>query len=466
MKMSTDAVDAPSSPRPAPRGHPLIAWAVILLVVVGLFVLRLVYHPAAGEEEFDSFELQARALVGAASLGPQTPEIYSAQVKELDRGSVGQRLRFVVLAGELAGPTEALAHLEALHHLESRGAVAHKVEDDATGEILGRLYYDYEMDAFSAPALSDADRQHLQRQLGWFGDLALNPRDGPDPAARAAVLAPAQRLVVVFGGALVVGLFAGALGFTLLVLFAVLWRHMRSRFAVGSPYGGVYAETFALWLILYVGFVWLIRRFAPSMPLALEAGLPQFSSLIVLAWPVLRGVSWRQVRQDIGWRADQPMREPFYGVLCYLAALPIVIVVMLIVVLVIQHGPKWITPPTHPIAGDVLHSDWWGWLQILFVASVGAPFVEETMFRGVLYRHLREATAVRGRWRSVVVSALIAAFIFAALHPQGWLGIPPLMALACGFTAAREWRASLVPSMTVHALHNGALLLMLILATG
>jgi membrane protease YdiL (CAAX protease family) len=459
MKMSTDAVDAPSSPRPAPRGHPLFAWAVILLAVAGLFVLHLVFQPAAAEEELDAFELQARALVGAASLGPQTPEIYSPQVKELDRGSVGQRLRFVVLAGELAGPAEALARLEELQDLKGR--------DEEIGQIFGRLYYDYEMDAFSAPSLSDADRQQLRRQLGWFGDLALNPRDGPDPAARAAVLAPTQRLVVVFGGALVVGLFAGAVGFTLLVLFAVLWRHMRSRFAVGSPYGGVYAETFALWLILYVGIGQLIRRFAPSMPLALEAGLPQFGSLIVLAWPVLRGVSWRQVRQDIGWRTgDQPIREPFYGLLCYLAALPVVIVATLMIVLILQLGPKWIAPPTHPIAGDVLHSDWWGWLQVLFVASIGAPFVEETMFRGVLYRHLREATAGRGRWRSIVISALVAAFVFAALHPQGWLGILPLMALACGFTAAREWRASLIPSMTVHALHNGALLLMLILATG
>jgi membrane protease YdiL (CAAX protease family) len=185
---------------------------------------------------------------------------------------------------------------------------------------------------------------------------------------------------------------------------------------------------------------------------------------------VLESISYtRKDGQYLRWdhrAGDQPVREPFYGILCYLAALPIVIVFMLMVVLVLQLGPKWITPPTHPIAGEVLHSGWWGWLQILFVASIGAPFVEETMFRGVLYRHLREATAGRGRWRSVVISALAAAFIFAALHPQGLLGILPLMALACGFTAAREWRGSLVPSITVHALHNGMLTLMLILAAG
>ena len=460
------SIDPPDASPPAPRGHPLIAWVVIFLVVVGLFVLRQVYQPAAGgAEQFDAFEIQARALVGAASLGPQTPEVYSQQVKDLNRGSIGQRLRFVVLAGELVGPTEARERLEELQDLESGNQVAASDDDKAAGEILGRLYYDYEADAFTAPALSDSDREQLRRHLGWFGDLALNPRDGPDPAARAAVLAPARRLVIVFGGVFLAGLFAGAIGFVLLVLFAVLWRHMRSRFTVGSPYGGVYAETFALWLILYVGLVWLIRRFAPNLPLALEAGIPQFGSLIVLAWPVFRGASWRQVRQDVGWRAgNKPILEPFYGLLCYLATFPILIILLLMLALLLQHGPRWLTPPSHPIVGEVVHGGWSAWLQTLFVASIGAPIVEETMFRGVLYRHLREATAGAGRWQSVAISAIVAAFIFAALHPQGLLGILPLMALACGFTAAREWRASLVPSMTVHALHNGMITLMLILA--
>ncbi len=459
------SIDEPAAP--SPRGRPLIAWTVIILVVAGLFVLHMLYEPAAGEEQFDAFELQARALVGAASLGPASSEVYTTEVKELNKGSVGQRLRFVVLAGELAGPAEALDRLHELPDLECQAQLTASPDEKAAGETLDRLYQDYEADAYTAPTVSESDRKQLRRQLGWFGDLALSPRDGPDLAARAAVLAPARRIVIVFGGVMLAGLFAGAVGCTLLVLFAVLWRRIRSRFVVGSQFGGVYAETFALWIILYIGLGWLIHRFAPNLPLALKAGLSQFGSLIVLTWPVLRGASWRQVRQDIGWRAgDKPALEPLYGVACYLAALPVVIVLMLVVVLTIQLGPKWIKPPTHPIAGDVLHSDWWGWLQILFVASVGAPIVEETMFRGVLYRHLREATAGRGRWYSVVVSALVAAFLFAAVHPQGWLGVPPLMGLACGFTAAREWRGSLIPSMTVHALHNGTLLLMLILAAG
>ena len=445
----------------------MIAWTIIIVVVAGLLALHIAFQPAAKEEQFDSFEIQARAVVGAASLAPQKSELYTEEVKDLNKGSVGQRLRFVVLAGELSGPSEALARLKELQDLESSNQVKHTAENDATGEILGRLYHDYEANQLSAPAVSETDRQHLRQQLGWFGDLALNPRNGPDPAARAAVLAPARRLTIAFGSVLFGGLFAGVVGVVLLVLFAVLWRHMRSRFTTGSPFGGVYAETFALWLVLYIGLGWLIRYLVPNLTLPQTGLLTQAVSLIALAWPILRGASWLQMCQDIGWRGgDQPLLEPFYGVTCYVASLPIVIFLLLMVVLMLKFGPKWLMPPAHPIAGEVLHGSPWDWLLTILVASVGAPLVEETMFRGVLYRHLREATAGRGRWFSVIVSAIIAAFVFAALHPQGLLGILPLMALACGFTAAREWRASLMPSMTVHAFHNGMLTLMLILAAG
>ena len=187
MKMSSDASGVTLLPPPTPRGHPVIAWTIIVLVVAGLLALHIAFQPAAKEEQFDSFEIQARAVVGAASLAPQKSELYTGEVKDLNKGSVGQRLRFVVLAGELSGPSEALARLKELQDLENSNQVEHTAENDATGEILGQLYHDYKADKLSAPAVSETDRQQLRQQLGWFGDLALNPRNGPDPAARRGV---------------------------------------------------------------------------------------------------------------------------------------------------------------------------------------------------------------------------------------------------------------------------------------
>src|SRR5207249_2199902 len=131
------------------------------------------------------------------------------------------------------------------------------------------------------------------------------------------------------------------------------------------------------------------------------------------------GVPWRQVRRDIGWGAgDRPALEPFYGILCYLAALPLVILCLFVLVAVMQLGKRYggehffgPDTPTHPIEDYVLHSGWKGWLLAVFLASVVAPVMEETMFRGVLYRHLREATAGLGRWLSVIFSALVVSFV-------------------------------------------------------
>ena len=297
--MSTDFTDTSPEPGPPtgivhmPRGHPLIAWVVVVAAVVGLFVLRL-FHPPTEGQQIDVFEIQARALVGAADLGPGGAQIYK-QAQELDRGPAAQRLGFVVLAGELKGPDEALDRLNELKDLLNKGEVPHADEAEiqqarATAEILDRLYRDYSEGDLSAANVGEADRQTLQRRLGWLGDLALNPRGGPNPAARAAVLAPARRSVVVEGLMVVVGLGAGAVGFSLLVLFAVLWRRMRPRVHVGSPYGGVYAESFALWIVLYFGLSKALALLPAWVPLGVEAGLPGVLSLAAaVAWPVVRG---------------------------------------------------------------------------------------------------------------------------------------------------------------------------------
>ena len=116
-------------------------------------------------------------------------------------------------------------------------------------------------------------------------------------------------------------------------------------------------------------------------------------------------------------------------------------------------GP--IDQPSHPIIDYLARGNWWTWVQVMIVACILAPIVEETMFRGVLYRNLREMT---NRWAftlSFLSSALLASFIFAVIHPQGLIFVPLLMALAFGFSILREWRGSLIAPMVGHAIQNG-----------
>src|SRR5262249_21992145 len=120
--------------------------------------------------------------------------------------------------------------------------------------------------------------------------------------------------------------------------------------------------------------------------------------------------------------------------------------------------PGW---PMHPVVPFLTHPSWALRLQVLFLAAVAAPIVEETMFRGVLYRHLREASAAWRRSVSVIFSAFVVSFVFAIIHPQGFVAVPLLMALAFGFTLAREWRGSLLAPMVAHGFNNAMILLFL-----
>ena len=98
-------------------------------------------------------------------------------------------------------------------------------------------------------------------------------------------------------------------------------------------------------------------------------------------------------------------------------------------------------------------------LQILVLASLFAPIIEETMFRGLLLHHLRQ----KWHW---VISSLVVATIFAVIHPQGITGVPVLIAIALVLAALREWRGSIIAPMTAHALNNFMVTVLLAVTLG
>jgi membrane protease YdiL (CAAX protease family) len=164
------------------------------------------------------------------------------------------------------------------------------------------------------------------------------------------------------------------------------------------------------------------------------------------------------------------------GIAGYAMALPILAVGVLLTFLLLlldtalSGDPEKFTPaggPAHPIVAELGSGNWWILLQILLLGSVAAPIIEETMFRGVLYRHLRDASRGHGPFRSIVLSSLINGFVFAIIHPQGWVAVPALMSLAVAFCLAREWRGTLIPAMVMHGVSNGVVLgLITVLAAG
>jgi membrane protease YdiL (CAAX protease family) len=486
--------------KPHSCGYAMAAWVAIVLAVLTVFVGQLLLpHTVQGKKQTSNLllEMEARQLVAAAQLDPATKARAYQDLGPLKDGDEGQKLRFVVLANELVGPEEALRQLDEIKLAEADAKVA---------DSLRRLYRDYEAGHKDGPSVSTEDRQELERRLGWYGKLAQLPGGAADEAAREAILEPAQRTLYVTIGLGIGFIGCAALGLAFLVVLAVLLSQkiVHLHFTAGSPNGGIYAETFAIWMWVFMGLGIGVNFLPTGQNRILLGALLALSTLAVLAWPVLRGIPWSTVTQEIGldwqnrslemgrerWQDAQyagslgectrlprspAFVEPIFGIAGYLATLPLLFVgallslgLMRLAKTIFGEGdPLGIgTDASHPIAGYLLTTDWWGRLQVVLAASVSAPIVEETMFRGVLYRHLRDATGCWGRWLSVLAGAMIVSFIFAMVHPQGLLAVPALMALAIGFSLIREWRGTLVPSMVAHGLNNLMVTVLLLVTMG
>ena len=463
-------------PPPRKRGVAWLAWIVILLIVAfEVFGPRLLQRlrpspqRAAEKDHIDTLltELQVRFLVGVAELSGDRHAVL-AQARSLNTGPIDQRLPYIVLAGDLEGPGEALEQIEKLEGQMEEQHIEPDPEQRAALDALERLYRDRKD---GTDTLTDGDRDLLRQQLGWTGDLAMTPPDAPDKEARQRVIRPARRLAATFFAALVGGVVIGMLGLAGLIRSGGLLlprqatvrtaaadrpeRHLRR--GVRRLHGRLPALGIGHRLLKVPGPELLLS--AAAMLISLGAGL---------AWPVLRGVPWRQVRQELGLTLGRrPWLEPLVGLGGYALVLPMFGVGIIVSSVLIQYERRWqvgerpeehfapVEEPSHPIVEWLQNPDWALLGQVVLVACVLAPLVEETMFRGALYRHLRNATARLGRAGSFVVSAVVVSFIFAVIHPQGILAVPALMSLALGLTVLREWRGSLLPSMMVHGLHNG-----------
>ena len=469
-----------------PRGHPVVAWSVLTIVVLLLFGQANAPQPPAEPTADDPvavvlMEIQARIIVGSADALRHLPgggvpsgedHRFDAALGLLEGGSVEQRLRYIVLVGELRGPHGARDSLLELEEKLQENDIVLTPAQVTVCDALRRLYA--EAGPSGAPALDDDTRRVFEEELGWFARLALAPRDGAAASERREVLIPAYRSLVAYFAGISWFVVIGAAGFVGLIIMIVLLATRRLRGGLEDPcgFGGIYIETFTVWIVLFSGLQLLSGLLPPyaRWPAATGAFL---LSLTALAWPVFRGAPWAQVRRDIGLTlGGGALREVVIGLGCYAMCLPLLAAgAACTYVLVLVQGMfraagagdsfESMGGPAHPIV-EVFATPGWGQrLAVLFVGVIVAPVVEETMFRGVLYRHLRDATWRFGRAGSALLSALATMVVFAAIHPQGWVAFPALGALAFGFAMAREWRRSLIPAMVAHGTSNGFVIVLL-----
>ena len=314
------------------------------------------------------------------------------------------------------------------------------------------------------PGLADPDATPAAgtdlSRLGWYGKL-LNHEVAPRPGVVVALLA--------YGGWFIGCFLVGLAVATTLVVLAALGR-LKPRLDPPAPAGRVYGETFVLWMALFLGLNVLGGMLAglalgeePSASAEEIASLAVggggfLLSLAALAWPRHRGVRAADLRNDLGLHFGAGFfRETLAGALTYCLALPLLaagLVTYFVLVAIFGQAEQ----PSHPVVEMIGEANWPMLLGLFTLASIIAPLVEEIAFRGLLYRHLRDACGRLGLVASLVIAALASSVLFAVIHPQGVLFAPALTGLAVAFCISRETRGSLWPAMVAHGINNAVTL--------
>ncbi len=364
------------------------------------------------------------------------------------------RFRVAIIEGEVVGPDAAIKRLEDLLPDLAPESPLH-------GDIAAALtVYRSGPEALDPAAANDLVDRHA-----WFGRLLLSYGKPATDPFRAQTLNSAMWGFTVLAVLMLTVIFLVLVGLVLLIVGAVLAAtgRMRPAMARTRPGGRLWLETFAVFI---AGFLTLqvativAQSQAPAgatWPIWLNlAG--QWSLVLLVFWPLLRGMSFERFRGEVGWHRGRGFfREAGVGLLTYIAALPIYfgLAVLLVAIMQLIGGDE--PPPTPDDRVSQLLDKGGPGVAVLLASLVvlWAPLVEETIFRGALFRAVRSRSGALG-------AALITAVIFAVMHAYAPLQLILVGTLGLVFAFMREWRGSLIPSMTAHCLHNSVVLTVMI----
>lgn len=462
-KSSVEAEPAPSPDQPAPGAYGNVD-------LMGRLFLR-------GVPEFQDFNIM-RQIEGDGM-------VFSDE----------DRLRLVMISAEFEGTDRALDRLEAfrLEHIgldgleeidtqpidetndETTEPTAEAIDEDReTREDEDDLIL-LEIDALRTiyalgpDALSGDQAQQLRDRYGYIGQVALTHGLPQTDETRDRLTNRFAPLAVLFLCVLCVVVIGPLLGLVLLILGIVQYAggRLRMRARVPRPGGSVYLETYAVFVL---GFcVMAVSTFLiahSSYPeLASFSIIAQWLLLLTVFWALVRGTRFDDWKLATGWNTGEGvLKEIGCGIICYLAALPLYIlgVIVTVVLMFIQQlfqsgGPGGGEPAgvSNPVFEIIAHADLFIIIFLFLLATTWAPIVEESIFRGALHRFFR----ARLHWIPV---AIITAILFAYMHDYGPLMVAPLIALGFMFSFMREWRGSLIAPVTAHFLHNFSLMLFMI----
>ena len=200
-----------------------------------------------------------------------------------------------------------------------------------------------------------------------------------------------------------------------------------------------------IYVLLSFGTLYLMKWWPNERGLIYTNAFMTQLSFLLLIWTLKKVRHWEW--QDFGWRSVSLRKiwVRILGVYALTWAINISYVIFLYL--------RGLTPPTTDVYTELLgHTTWYTFILNLLLASVLAPLVEETLFRGIIFGSLQ---AYFGKWTATIISAAI----FSGLHFQAY-GFIPRFFLGIALAYLYDKYKSLYPSVALHSLNNTVATLM------
>jgi membrane protease YdiL (CAAX protease family) len=198
-------------------------------------------------------------------------------------------------------------------------------------------------------------------------------------------------------------------------------------------------------IVLFVAVIVLFPSAASETPDAFSAlGATLFiqAGLVLMVYVLTRYVYGRNVRAELGWNTAYTRSNGSLVVIGMGLAFTVMVAAALF--------PPTSTPPIQQLLDDPE--------DIVFFAAYGAliaPFIEEFIFRGFLFRVFESMF-------SSFVAVRVTAILFGLVHVLqlwgSWAGILAFFVVGFALSGIRRRTNSLIPPMIVHFSYNGLIL--------
>lgn len=408
--------------------------------------------------------LMGKLMVRMALAAGGDPDGRSAVMVQIDNAATDElaRLRNTILAAEVVGIEEAR---ERVSRIKQESELPEEVRQEIP--LFEKLFANDK-----TPALDDTDREQLLAKHGWYGRVALVRGIPDNDPTREQLLGGGGALVALTTLLLIVFIAAslGALVFAIIAIIKIGTGKFKWRFVPPVAGGSVFLEMVAVFIAGFLAFKLVLTALASNAPVGSGSHfmkvqlIAQWLLVLLCFYPLFRGkFTMKDFRERLGWTTGRGVfTEIGCGFVGYLACLPffavgaiITLIYVLIKGMMASAAGETPAPIKNPIIDLVMNASTIELALLFVLATCWAPLVEEAVFRGGMYRHLR------GRL-GMIAAAGISALAFGLMHGYEIFMLLPVISLGFGFAFLREWRGSLIAPMTAHFIHNATVLTFLL----